>query len=59
MSKKLLAELKAGSPFMPDCRDYANLLDYARIMAGKALDELRDKMGLASYKEWASFLKIA
>ena len=59
MSKKLLAELKAGSPFMPDCRDYANLLDYARIMTGNTLAVLRCEMGLASYKEWASFLKIA
>jgi len=59
MDARLLKDLKAGIPLLPSCYDYAVLLRYSRTMTGKSMDELRDKMGLATYAEWAKFLNIA
>lgn len=58
MKPHLLNRLKARIDKIPGCLDYADLLDYAHATKGLPLDELRRKMGLATYGQWADYLNI-
>lgn len=58
MDSALLNRLRERSNILPTCKDYAELLDYARIMTGRSLDDLRDALGLATYEGWADFLGV-
>ena len=59
MNEHLLADLRAKLDFIPTCKDYADLLDYAHIMTGMNYCGLRKAMGIATYAQWAVFLNVS
>ncbi len=59
MSQRILDQLKAKLNYIPTCLEYANLLNFASKEKGINTEKLRDKMGTATYAQWAKFLNIA
>ena len=56
MTPNLRQSLIERADYMPGVADYKELLYYARKLMGESIDQLRQKMGIATYKDWAEFL---
>ena len=59
MEQHLLNNLRSGQNYLPTCKDYVDLLDYAHAVKGMSYDILRKLMGLATCAEWTKFLNIS
>lgn len=56
MTPNLRQSLIERADYMPGVADYKELLHYAHKLMGESIDKLRQKMGIATYKDWAEFL---
>ena len=56
MTPNLRQSLIERADYMPAVADYKELLEYAHNLTGESIDKLRQKMGIATYKDWAEFL---
>ena len=56
MTPTLIQSLKERADYLPGVADYKELLQEAHKLTGESIDQLRRKMGIATYKDWAEFL---
>lgn len=56
MTPNLRQSLIERADYMPGVADYKELLQEAHNLTGESIDQLRRKMGIATYKDWAEFL---
>lgn len=56
MNERLLQELRNRTNFIPTCPDYRDLLIFAHRLTGDSIDNLRERLGAATYAEWAEYL---